>query len=76
MAEERNIMNKTQALFYRRLYVAFQISSGTDTVPKIMSETGMPRRTVQDVIKGLADFGITCEYQGATKAGCYVIKKH
>ena len=37
--------SKTRTSFYRRLYVAWLISQGTDTVPAIMEATGMPRRS-------------------------------
>ena len=42
--------SKTRTSFYRRLYVAWLISQGTDTVPAIMEATGMPRRTAQDTL--------------------------
>jgi hypothetical protein len=38
-----------------------------------MEKTGMPRRTVQDVIIALAEMDIKCEFQGASKNGCYEI---
>ena len=47
--------SKTRTSFYRRLYVAWLISQGTDTVPAIMEVTGMPRRTAQDTLTALAE---------------------
>lgn len=38
-------ISKTKSSFYRRLYVAYLIDSGTASVPEIMAATGMPRRT-------------------------------
>ena len=55
--------SKTRTSFYRRLYVAWLISSGTDTIPAIMAATGMPRRTAQDTIAALADLDIVCEFE-------------
>ena len=37
--------SKTKASFLRRVYVAYLIESGVNTVPSIMDATGMPRRT-------------------------------
>jgi hypothetical protein len=67
------IPTKTKTSFYRRLYIAYLIDTGVGTVPQIMFETGMPRRTVQDTIKSLSELDIICEFVGATKDGNYVI---
>ncbi|MEJ5864704.1 winged helix-turn-helix domain-containing protein [Pseudomonas farsensis] len=56
--------SKTRSSFYRRLYVAWLIDSGTaTTVPALMEATGMPRRTAQDTIAALADLDIVCEFE-------------
>ncbi|ELI6433806.1 winged helix-turn-helix domain-containing protein [Aeromonas salmonicida subsp. salmonicida] len=55
--------SKTRTSFYRRLYVAWLISSGTDTIPAIMAATGMPRRTAQDTLAALADLNISCGFE-------------
>ncbi len=55
--------SKTRTSFYRRLYVAWLISSGTDTIPAIMAATGMPRRTAQDTLAALADLDISCGFE-------------
>ncbi|MBO1897538.1 helix-turn-helix domain-containing protein [Shewanella sp. BF02_Schw] len=39
----------------------------------IESVTGMPRCTVQDTIKSLAELDIVCKFVGVTKDGSYVI---
>jgi len=65
--------SKPKTTFYRRLYIAYLIDIGVNTIPLIMERTGMPRRTVQDVIFALAEMDIKCEFQGATKNGHYVI---
>lgn len=65
--------SKTKTSFYRRLYVAYLIDSGTNTVPAIMAATGMPRRTAQDTISALHELDIICQFVGATKAGGYQI---
>lgn len=66
--------SKTKTSFYRRLYVAYLIDSGIDTVPALMKATGMPRRTAQDTIGALHELNIDCEFNGANKDGGYVIK--
>lgn len=65
--------SKTKTSYYRRLYVAYLIQSGIHTVPAIIKETAMPRRTAQDTISALAELDIDCVFQGATKDGHYVI---
>lgn len=56
-------VSKTKTSFYRRLYVAWLIDSGTATsVPALMSATGMPRRTAQDTLAALADLDIDCRF--------------
>lgn len=57
-------VSKTKTSFYRRLYVAWLIDSGTATsVPALMEATGMPRRTAQDTLQALAELDIHCEFQ-------------
>jgi hypothetical protein len=68
-----SVPTKTKISYYRRLYIAYLIDTGVSTVPQIMSVTGMPRRTVQDTIKSLAELDIVCKFVGATKDGSYVI---
>jgi len=75
---EHSILNnmnhsKTKTCFYRRLYVAYLIDSGVNTVPKLIKATGMPKRTAQDTIKSLAEYDVLCVFQGATKDGFYQI---
>ncbi|MGL5039560.1 MAG: helix-turn-helix domain-containing protein [Aeromonas sp.] len=55
--------SKTRSSFYRRLYVAWLITQGCDTVPAIMATTRMPRRTAQDTVSALAELGITCTFE-------------
>lgn len=56
-------ISKTRSSFYRRLYVAWLIDSGTAcNVPALMSATGMPRRTAQDTLTALADLDIDCTF--------------
>ncbi|MEG5265466.1 winged helix-turn-helix domain-containing protein [Pseudomonas sp. JDS28PS106] len=57
-------VSKTKSSFYRRLYVAWLIDSGTaSSVPALMEATGMPRRTAQDTLAALADLDIHCEFE-------------
>lgn len=56
-------VSKTRTSFYRRLYVAWLIDSGTATsVPALMAATGMPRRTAQDTLAALAELDIRCDF--------------
>ncbi len=66
-------ITKTKSSFYRRLLVAKLIDQGINTVPAIMAETGMPRRTAQDTIGALQELDIQCAFEGANKDGGYVI---
>ena len=71
--------SKTKTSFYRRLYVAWLIDSGTATsVPALMDATGMPRRTAQDTLLALADLDIDCHFEQEAgernNAGHYVIR--
>lgn len=50
--------SKTKTSFYRRIYVAWLISQGVNTVPKIIAATGMPRRTAQDTLAALHELAI------------------
>lgn len=65
--------NKTKTSHYRRLYIAYLIDSGVNTVPLIAEATGMPRRTIQDVIADLGNIDIVCEFVGPRKNGNYKI---
>ncbi|MGK9064663.1 winged helix-turn-helix domain-containing protein [Stutzerimonas chloritidismutans] len=61
-------VSKTKSSFYRRLYVAWLIDSGTArSVPELTEATGMPRRTAQDTLAALADLDIDCRF--AQEAG-------
>ncbi|ONF42619.1 hypothetical protein BTO32_15555 [Marinobacter lutaoensis] len=66
-------MSKTKSSFYRRLYIAYLIESGVNTVPAIVRATGMPRRTAQETILALSELGIRCEFVGPKKTGKYKI---
>ena len=71
--------SKTRTSFYRRLYVAWLIDSGTAcSVPALMAVTGMPRRTAQDTLAALAELDIDCVFEQhdgeRNNAGHYHIK--
>jgi hypothetical protein len=70
--------SKTRTSFYRRLYVAWLIDSGqANSVPALMTATGMPRRTAQDTLAALAELDIDCRFVqddgGRHNEGRYVI---
>lgn len=56
-------ISKTRSSFYRRLYVAWLIDSGTAcSVPALIAATGMPRRTAQDTLAALGELDIDCVF--------------
>lgn len=65
--------SKTKTSFYRRLYLAYLIESGVNTPKALMAATDMPRRTLQDTLKALAELDIECQSLGGTKAMSYQI---
>jgi hypothetical protein len=72
-------ISKTRTSFYRRLYVAWLIDSGTAaSVPALMAATGMPRRTAQDTLAALSELDIDCQFQQGdgerNNSGHYLIR--
>jgi hypothetical protein len=71
-------LSKTQSSFYRRLYVAHLVATGTASVPDIIAATGMPRRTAQDTLAALGELDILCEFEHFAgerhNIGAYVIR--
>jgi hypothetical protein len=72
-------VSKTRSSFYRRLYVAWLIDSGTaSSVPALMAATGMPRRTAQDTLAALGELDIDCVFEQEAgernNAGHYAIR--
>lgn len=53
--------SKTKTSFYRRIYVAWLIQQGINSVPKIIEATGMPRRTAQDTLAAIHELAIELE---------------
>jgi len=68
------VYQKPQISFYRKLLIAYLIDTGTNTVPKIESCTGMYTRTIQDSLKSLSNIDIKCIANGARKTGFYSIE--
>lgn len=58
--------SKTKTSFYRRLYVAWLIAQGINSVPKIIAATGMPRRTAQDTLAAIHELDIDVENANGT----------
>lgn len=65
--------SKTKTSFYRRLYVAYLIDSGVNTVQQLLDATGMPKRTLQDTLAALNELDIKLKAQGGTRALTYSI---
>jgi len=65
--------SKTKTSFCRRIYLAYLIDSGVNTVPKIIDATGIPKRTAQDTILAMRELGIQVEFIGERKNGSYQI---
>ena len=53
--------------------MAYLIADGINTVDGLLSSTGMPKRTLQEVISTLQDFDIIVERHGGTKNKTYSI---
>lgn len=70
---EKKAASKTKTSYYRRLYVAYLIDSGTNTVTGILDATTMPKRTLQATLKALSDLDIIVEKRGGTKNASYQI---
>ncbi len=60
------VHSKTKTSFYRRIYVAWLIQQGINTVPKIIEATGMPRRTAQDTLAAIHELAIEMENTNGT----------
>ncbi|MGK0446912.1 MAG: hypothetical protein ACJA2M_000682 [Polaribacter sp.] len=65
--------SKTKTSYYRRLYIAYLIDTGINTVPLLLESTEMPKRTLQDTILALAEIDIVCAISGGTKNRSYSI---
>lgn len=65
--------SKTKLSYYRRLYVAYLIDSGINTVFSLLEATSMPRRTLQDTILALSEIDIEVSVSGGTKNRAYSI---
>ncbi|GIC77157.1 helix-turn-helix domain-containing protein [Moritella sp. F3] len=70
MIEEHS---KTKTSYYRRLLVAYLIDGGVNTPSLLENVTGMPKRTLQAVIKALGDLDIECVDSGGTTNKSYSI---
>ncbi|WP_261816215.1 winged helix-turn-helix domain-containing protein [Vibrio gallicus] len=68
------MISKTKSSLYRRLFVAYLIDNGINTIPKIQGEINIPRRTAQDTIVALAEVDIVCIFTGSLKNGHYQIE--
>ncbi|WP_164684060.1 helix-turn-helix domain-containing protein [Vibrio maerlii] len=68
------MLSKTKSSFYRRLYIAYLIDTGYNTIPKIQQLIEIPRRTAQDTIQALIELDIECDFTGALRNGHYEIK--
>lgn len=60
------VHSKTKTSFYRRIYVAWLIQQGINSVPKIIAATGMPRRTAQDTLAAIHELAIEMENTNGT----------
>lgn len=61
--ESRLNNSKAALAFQRKLYLAWLISQQPHSLPSLQQATGMPRRTLQDTLKTLADIGIQCDFE-------------
>jgi hypothetical protein len=55
-------VSKPRRAYCRKLLLAHTIASERHDLLSLEAATGMPRRTLQDAIKAMADIGIGCEF--------------
>jgi hypothetical protein len=55
-------ISKQRRAYCRKLLLAYIIASEKHDLLSLEEATGMPRRTLQDSIKAMADIGIDCEF--------------
>jgi hypothetical protein len=60
------VHSKTKTSFYRRIYVAWLIQQGINSVPKVIEATGMPRRTAQDTLAAIHELDIDMDNNNGT----------
>jgi hypothetical protein len=65
-SKKMTLPSKTKTSFYRRVYVAWLIGQGINTVPKIIKATDMPRRTAQDTLAAIHELAIEMENNNGT----------
>lgn len=58
-------ITKAQRAFYRKLYLAYCIDTGSHNLRSLQQLTRMPRRTIQDTLSDLGDIGIRCQFEQA-----------
>jgi len=59
--------------FYRRLYTAYLIDTGVNTMSGLMEHTGMSRRTLQNTITLLVHMDILAGHEGPRNSGKYFV---
>ncbi len=55
-------VSKQKKAYYRKLYLALLMDTERHDLHSLERDTGMPRRTLQDSIKAMADIGLDCEF--------------
>ena len=62
MGSDPWLVSKQKKAYCRKLWLAQLINSARHDLHSLEAETGMPRRTLQDSIKAMADIGIICSF--------------
>ncbi|WP_425425646.1 helix-turn-helix domain-containing protein [Vibrio harveyi] len=67
-------LTRTRLAYHRRLYVAYLIDSGINTVPSICEESSLSRRNVEDIIQNMSDYDIILSREGSRRSGYYSVE--
>ena len=55
-------IEKTKIAYYRKIYIAYMISTDKHNLNTLQELTGMPRPTIVTALSGLTDIGIEHEF--------------
>ncbi|MBF4374406.1 helix-turn-helix domain-containing protein [Vibrio anguillarum] len=64
---------RTKVAYNRRLLLIYLIQKGVNTIPKLVAETGYPKRTIVQAIDTLSDHNVSIGRVGTNRTGYYII---
>ena len=66
-------LSRTKIAYNRRLLLIYLIHKGVNTIPKLVDETGYPKRTIVQAIDTLSDYNVLIGRVGTNRTGHYII---